>query len=39
MTLNCYMFDFLCTSRDFADLGGNNSQTNEHIPVLSATAL
>jgi len=39
MTLNCYKFKFSRNLRDFADLGGNNDQTNEDRPVLSATEL
>jgi len=37
MTLNCYKFEFSLNSACFADLEGNNSQTNEDRPILSAT--
>jgi len=29
MILNCYKFEFSGISRDFADLGAKNSETNE----------
>jgi len=29
MTLNCYKINFRRTSRDFAELGGSKSYTNE----------